>query len=168
MMARLYDPGDGRRGAKVQNMKLSPDVAKIRRWREERCWSQEHLADAAGIGLRTVQRIEKGEQASRESVMALAAAFDVDVMALMVDARSDAADRRWAETAKGIAAFRLSFYIHLASWVFGMILFAGISVGVGSFVMRWAAIWWTVGLAGHGLGVVIAELVSRHQQLDVT
>jgi transcriptional regulator with XRE-family HTH domain len=147
-------------------MKLSPDGAKVRRWREERCWSQEHLAEAAGIGLRTVQRIENGEAASRESVMALAAAFNVDAMALQVDTRSEAANTRRAEKVRGIAAFRLSFYIHLASWVFGMILFAGISIGVGSFVMRWAAIWWTVGLAGHALGVVIAQLVARFEGLD--
>ena len=27
-------------------------------------------------------------------------------------------------------------------------------------------IWWTVGLAGHGLGMVIATLVTRYQRLD--
>lgn len=147
-------------------MKINPDGAKIRRWREERAWSQEHLAHAAGIGLRTVQRIENGDPASRESVMALAAAFDVDAMALTVDARSEAAKALLEHHAKGVAAFRLSFWIHLASYVFGMILFIGISVGVGSFIMKWAMIWWTVGLAGHALGVIIATLVIRYQRLD--
>ena len=45
-------------------MAFKADAAKIKRWREERQWSQEHLADLAGIGLRTVQRIENGELAS--------------------------------------------------------------------------------------------------------
>ena len=147
-------------------MKLNPDGNKIKRWREERCWSQEHLAEVAGIGLRTVQRIENGDPASRESVMALASAFGVDALALTTDARSEAARSKREETARGIAAFRLSFWIHLASWVFGMILFAGISVGVGSFIMKWAMIWWTVGLAGHALGVIIATLVERYQRLE--
>ena len=38
-------------------MTFKVDAAKIRRWREERQWSQEHLADLAGIGLRTIQQI---------------------------------------------------------------------------------------------------------------
>lgn len=149
-------------------MQISADGAKIRRWREERCWSQEHLADAAGIGLRTVQRIENGDKASRESVMALAAAFDVDVIALTVDAKSEAVKMVREEKAKGVAGLRLSFWIHLASYVFGVVVFAGISLGVndGTFVMRWPLIWWTVAVAGHGLAVVIAELVSRHERLD--
>ncbi|RAP57536.1 XRE family transcriptional regulator [Oleiagrimonas sp. MCCC 1A03011] len=147
-------------------MKLNPDGTKIRRWREERCWSQEHLAEVAGIGLRTVQRIENGDPASRESVMALAAAFGVDALALSTDARSEAARSKREETARGIAAFRLSFWIHVASYIFGVILFIGISIGVGSFIMKWALIWWTVGLAGHGLGVVIATLVERHQRIE--
>ncbi|KGI77643.1 XRE family transcriptional regulator [Oleiagrimonas soli] len=147
-------------------MQFKPDGAKIKRWREERCWSQEHLAEAAGIGLRTVQRIENGDKASRESVMALAAAFNVDVMALTVDPGTQAADQRFAESEKGVAAFRLSFWIHLASYVFGVILFMGINLGVGSFVMRWPLIWWTVAVAGHGLGVVIATLVIRFQRMQ--
>jgi len=37
-------------------MSLKTDTAKIKRWREERHWSQEHLADMAGVGLRTLQK----------------------------------------------------------------------------------------------------------------
>ena len=149
-------------------MQISPDGAKIRRWRDERCWSQEHLAELAGIGLRTIQRVENGEQASRESVMALAAAFGVDVLALTVDPKVEAARIVEQERSKGAAALRLSFWIHLASYVFGAILFTAISLGAadGTFVMRWPLIWWTVGLAGHGLTVVIVELVTRFDRLN--
>ena len=34
-------------------MQMIPNSEKIKRWREERLRSQEHLADLAGIGLRT-------------------------------------------------------------------------------------------------------------------
>ena len=148
-------------------MQINPDGAKIRRWRDERCWSQEHLADAAGIGLRTVQRIENGDKASRESVMALAAAFNVDVIALTVDAESEAAKLLQEDKAKGAAALRLSFWIHLASYVLGVIVFTGISLGIanGGFIMKWPLIWWTVAVAGHGLTVVIVELVRRYERL---
>lgn len=33
--------------------------------RERRAWSQQHLADAAGLALRTIQRIESGGSATR-------------------------------------------------------------------------------------------------------
>ena len=66
-------------------MAFIADTEKIKRWRQERQWSQEHLAHLAGIGLRTLQRVENGEPASSETLRALAAAYDVDVMALMVD-----------------------------------------------------------------------------------
>ena len=149
-------------------MRLNPDAAKIRRWRDERHWSQEHLADLAGIGVRTIQRIENGEAASRESLMALAAAFNVDVYVLTADTKADAARKRKEKQRKGLAALRLSFWISLASYVFGMILFAGISIGAGggTYLMLWPSIWWTVGVAGHALTLVIVELVTRYKQTE--
>jgi transcriptional regulator with XRE-family HTH domain len=147
-------------------MQFTADAAKIKRWREERHWSQEHLADLAGIGLRTVQRIGKGEPASRETMTALAAAFNVDVMALAVDPETEAEKIVRRKDAKLLAGMRLGFFISLASYVFGMILFIGISLGIGgrTFVMLWPMIWWTVGMAGHGLATVIVELAVRHRQ----
>ena len=41
--------------------------------REKRAWSQQHLADAAGLALRTIQRIEAGGTGSYESAKAIAA-----------------------------------------------------------------------------------------------
>ena len=140
-------------------MQILPDSTKIKRWRDERAWSQEHLADVAGVGVRTVQRIEKGEGASRESLMALAAAFDVNVIDLTRDAHAETLSAVRAERAKGRAALRLSFIIHFASYIFGMFVFAVISMmdGGEGFSMLAPALWWTVGVAGHGLTVVIVE-----------
>ena len=143
-------------------MQFRPDAEKIKRWREERFWSQEHLAELAGLGLRTVQRIENGDPASRDSVMALAAAFNVDVMALTVNEQTEVAEERERKARKSLAGLRLGFFINLACWGFGMIVFAGISLsdGDGHFEMLAPAIWWTVGIAGFGLTVVIVELVT--------
>lgn len=66
-------------------MPITLDAAKLRRLREDRHWSQEHLAELAGIGVRTVQRIENGEKASNESIMALAAAFNIPASDLTED-----------------------------------------------------------------------------------
>ena len=50
-------------------------VAKLRR---NRSWSQDELAVASGLNLRTIQRIEKHALASLQSKKAVAAAFDID------------------------------------------------------------------------------------------
>jgi transcriptional regulator with XRE-family HTH domain len=56
-----------------------------RRVKEERLargWTQEHLAGVAGITARTVARIEKDEVQGAESLMAVAAALEVDLKKL--------------------------------------------------------------------------------------
>lgn len=146
-------------------MQRITDAEKIKRWREERMWSQEHLADLAGIGLRTVQRIENGDNASQESVMALAAAFNVDVAALTMDPEAEAAKSARKTLDEKAATVRLSLWIHLASWVIGMAVFGAISIGEGAPVMLWPAIWWTVGLISHAATIAIVEVVTRHERM---
>jgi transcriptional regulator with XRE-family HTH domain len=51
----------------------------IRELREARAWTQAHLADAAGLSLRTVQRLESLHSCSHETLLSLAAALEVDV-----------------------------------------------------------------------------------------
>jgi len=146
-------------------MSIKPDAKSIKRWREERHWSQEHVAEMAGIGLRTLQRIENGDTASRESVMALAAAFNVDIGALVDDPIKQQALEAKEKATKGLAALMLSFMIHLASYLLGMVVFAAISLSDGSpgYAMLAPTLWWTVGLAGHGLAVAIVEIVTRFE-----
>jgi transcriptional regulator with XRE-family HTH domain len=55
---------------------------KLKTLREAKSWSQGHLADAAQINIRTVQRIEGGEPASSETLLSLAAALGIDVSEL--------------------------------------------------------------------------------------
>jgi transcriptional regulator with XRE-family HTH domain len=57
----------------------------IRRLRTQRHWSQEQLAVASGLNLRTIQRLEAGGRASLESLRALAAVFEVDAATLTAD-----------------------------------------------------------------------------------
>ena len=52
--------------------------------RKKKSWSQDELATASGLNLRTIQRIESDGQASHQSRKALAAAFDVEASALDV------------------------------------------------------------------------------------
>jgi len=66
----------------------------LKRLRENRNWSQEQLANMAGLSVRTIQRIERGHKASFESLKSLAAVFEVSVSTLeqeiiMIDKTSD-------------------------------------------------------------------------------
>ncbi|ALB63743.1 FIG00554263: hypothetical protein [Cronobacter condimenti 1330] len=55
---------------------------QIRALRLARAWSQEQLAELASVSVRTIQRIEKGEPPSLETLSALAAVFETPVEAL--------------------------------------------------------------------------------------
>ena len=58
-------------------MKINVDL--VLRLRKTRSWSQDELAIASGLNLRTIQRIEKEASASLQSKKALASAFEIDV-----------------------------------------------------------------------------------------
>lgn len=58
---------------------------RIRSEREKRAWSQDHLAEVSGLGIRTVHRIEKTGIASLESVKALASVFELEVVELQIE-----------------------------------------------------------------------------------
>lgn len=146
-------------------MVFKVDAEKVKRWREEHHWSQEHLAELAGIGLRTLQRIEKGEQASRESIKALAAAFNVDMSALALDPDAHVEQVLRDRQSKASSALRLSLWIHLASFLIGAVTFTGISLGIGGdqFAMKWPLIWWVIAIVSHASVVIIVEAVRRYQ-----
>ncbi|WP_300555610.1 helix-turn-helix transcriptional regulator [Maricaulis sp.] len=52
------------------------DPENLRALRLSRGWTQSHLADTAGLSLRTVQRVERDGNASSETVLSLAAVLD--------------------------------------------------------------------------------------------
>jgi transcriptional regulator with XRE-family HTH domain len=71
-------------------MKLNTDFIKAER--ERRAWSQNHLADAAGISLRTIQRVESAGTASKETTLAIASALSTSVEQLVI--ASNTAERK--------------------------------------------------------------------------
>lgn len=58
-------------------MKINVDL--VRELRKAQAWSQDELAIAAGLNLRTIQRIESDGSASLQSKKALASAFGINV-----------------------------------------------------------------------------------------
>lgn len=61
---------------------MKVNAALVLQLRNAKSWSQEELAVAAGLNLRTIQRIENEASASLQSKKALAAVFGIDVRAL--------------------------------------------------------------------------------------
>lgn len=55
----------------------------VKKLRHKKNWSQEQLAEVAGLSVRTIQRIESGGKASLESLKALASVLEVDVPILV-------------------------------------------------------------------------------------
>ena len=66
--------------AKTMPRALTPAelAGVIRMFREARQWSQEQLADVAGLSTRTVQRVETGQPSDLDTRRALARAFEAE------------------------------------------------------------------------------------------
>lgn len=132
----------------------------VRKLRLQRGWSQEQLADFSGLSIRTIQRIERGQKASLESLKSLAAVFEVDVTALQGEERMDnitspigiSVDERHAiESVRDIKAF----YVHLAVYLIMVPTFFVIDL-MSSPQLQWAwwpAMGWGIGVIFHGLNV---------------
>ena len=57
----------------------------IQKLRLQRGWSQEQLAEMSGLSVRTIQRLEKGQTASLDSLKSLASVFEIDIQQLQGD-----------------------------------------------------------------------------------
>ncbi|ALS96889.1 helix-turn-helix domain-containing protein [Lacimicrobium alkaliphilum] len=58
---------------------MKVNVGLVLKMRKDRAWSQDELAIASGLNLRTIQRIEKEATASLQSIKALASTFDMNI-----------------------------------------------------------------------------------------
>ena len=132
----------------------------VRKLRLQRGWTQDQLAEFAGISVRSVQRIERGADASLETLKGLAAVFEVDLSTLQAGAEpmqtdtSIAADEKEAiEYVKGIR----EFYTHLFLFAVFTTVFLGAfgtkfgfdNAKVQMLVVAFAG--WGLGLIVHGL-----------------
>jgi transcriptional regulator with XRE-family HTH domain len=51
---------------------------RVQKLRLQHGWSQQQLADLSGLSVRTIQRIERGQPASAETLKSLASVFEID------------------------------------------------------------------------------------------
>jgi len=56
------------------------NLRDIKKMRLDRHWSQGQLAEMSGLSIRTIQRIENGENAGLESLKSLAAVFETNII----------------------------------------------------------------------------------------
>jgi len=141
---------------------------KFRSLRLARAWSQEQLAELSGLSVRTVQRIENGDQPSLETLSALAAVFEVSVADLSgPDAPGDdALDQRIAE-AKSNLAEEGRFYrsVITAIVVCALLLVLNHFTAPASVWSLWVAGIWFALLVIRGMRTcVFRGLISRWQQ----
>lgn len=114
---------------------INSDVVKA--LRAQRGWSQDQLAQASGIGLRTVQRVESEGRGSRETKVCLAATLEVSLAEL-----ESAPPLKTQPAYSGLPKVALVvFLIALASSIYGYIFLSEPSIAVIAANMA------TVGLA---------------------
>ncbi len=102
----------------------------IRQARTARAWPQEQLADAAGVSLRTVQRVERGLPCAKETLQALAAALEIDTGRLVAAAPAERSGRVFG---MGPAT---TFWVGLALCA-PTLLFVVTNVGFYGFDLAW-------------------------------
>ncbi|MDU8926719.1 helix-turn-helix domain-containing protein [Alisedimentitalea sp. MJ-SS2] len=128
----------------------------IRKMRLDQGWSQEQLAEMAGISTRTLQRIERGAPASTETLKCLAAVFETDFHNLredtdMQNTHSVDHEREAVEYVRDIK----SFYTHLVTFVLVIVFLSIINIFVtpGYPWVLWVIGGWAIGLISHAFTV---------------
>ncbi|WP_315835947.1 2TM domain-containing protein [Bradyrhizobium prioriisuperbiae] len=138
----------------------------VQKLRVRRGWSQEQLAELTGLSVRTIQRIERGQAASAESLKALASVFEIDFATLrepqmpataesQISANHVGANDVSAEEALALAHVRKikGFYMHIAQYalVMGVLTVVNLLIYPHRLWVIWPALGWGIGLALHGL-----------------
>jgi transcriptional regulator with XRE-family HTH domain len=130
----------------------------IQKLRLQRGWSQEQLAEVSGLSVRTIQRLERGQSASVESLKALGAAFEIDFSDLKEPEMNTTMNQNVpADEALALAHVRKlkGFYIHLVLYgiVIGFLAIVNLMAYHHYLWFLWAASGWGIGILFHGMRV---------------
>jgi transcriptional regulator with XRE-family HTH domain len=130
----------------------------IQKLRLQRGWSQEQLADLSGLSVRTIQRLERGQTASVESLKALGAAFEIDFSDLKEpDMNTSPNQSVRADEALALAHVRKlkGFYMHLVLYVIIICFLAFVNLVTYRHYLWfiWSALGWGIGILFHALRV---------------
>lgn len=131
----------------------------IQKLRLQHGWSQQQLAELSGISVRTIQRIERGQTASLESLKSLAAVFEIDFSQL--NSEFDMSGALNQNISKDeILAFEhvrklRRFYTHLIQYIviIGALAILNLLQTPRHLWVIWPALGWGVGLLIHASSV---------------
>jgi len=130
----------------------------IQKLRLKQGWSQQQLADASGLSVRTIQRIEAGQPASTETLKSLAAVFEVDFSTLQEEpamtasapSTTTAVTTRQEEEAFAYVRQLRRFYLHLLRYLLAVVALLAVQYFVQP-PRPW--VYWVIG--GWGLGLLL-------------
>jgi transcriptional regulator with XRE-family HTH domain len=130
----------------------------VQKLRLQRGWSQQQLAELSGLNVRTIQRIEKGQEPSVESLKSLAAVFNVEFSTLKEQGMENVINE--SQSAEEILAFNQvrklkGFYIHLAQYVLVIALLTVINALTtpNRWWVQWVIMGWGIGVFFHWLQI---------------
>jgi transcriptional regulator with XRE-family HTH domain len=130
----------------------------VQKLRLQRGWSQQQLAELSGLNVRTIQRIDKGQEPSVESLKSLAAVFNVEFSTLKEQGMDNAVSE--SQSAEEILAFNQvrklkGFYIHLAQYVLVIALLSVINALTtpNRWWVQWVIMGWGIGVFFHWLQI---------------
>lgn len=129
----------------------------VRKLRLQRGWSQDQLAQMSGLSIRTIQRIERGQNPGLDSLKSLAAVFKVDISDLQEEqpmANETSFTYEEQQALKYVRDLK-GFYSHALTYV---LVLSGLFIlnwltSPGYYWVMWPLLGWGVGLIAHGISV---------------
>jgi transcriptional regulator with XRE-family HTH domain len=132
---------------------MNPDTINLRDIKEmrlERHWSQDQLSEMSGLNIRTIQRIENGENAGLESLKSLAAVFEINITDS--DKKEEIEQiRKEEEYVQNVKGFYKLLAVAIISLVVPLIL--AISDSSNWSIFLWMVLSWGVILGIYSLNV---------------
>jgi|TARA_B110000879_G_C10992003_1_gene439673 transcriptional regulator with XRE-family HTH domain len=127
-----------------------------RKLRLRRGWSQEQLAQMSGLSVRTVQRIERNQGGSVESLKSLAAVFEVEFTSLIRENEmSNETNKISADEEIAMQQVKeiKGFYTHLVQFfvIVSALAFINHMTSPGHYWVIWVIVGWGAGVVAHGL-----------------
>jgi transcriptional regulator with XRE-family HTH domain len=129
----------------------------VRKLRLDKGWSQEQLAELCDISVRTIQRIERGQKPSLETLKALASVFEINISDLKTEADMSNQTKISTEEENALLYERKvkGFYRHLIKYAVVIICLFIINLikSPNYYWVIWPALGWGIGVLFHGLNV---------------
>jgi transcriptional regulator with XRE-family HTH domain len=131
----------------------------IQKLRLQRGWSQQQLAEISGLSVRTIQRLERGQGASLESLKSLAAVFEINFANLQSESDMNTSLNQGVSPEEVLALQHVrklkGFYIHLSQYVIvvGCLAIFNLVHTPNKLWVAWVALGWGIGILSHGMSV---------------